>query len=100
MYKRQVLGNDKPIASVIGEIVPANEFYDYEAKYASEDSLLYIPARLNDDIMKNIQDTAVRAYYALGCEGMSRVDFFVRKSDNKILLNEVNTCLLYTSRCV
>ena len=92
-----VLGNDKPIASVVGEIVPANEFYDYEAKYSSEDSLLYIPARLNENIMQSIRLTAVKAYCALGCEGMSRVDFFVRKNDNKILLNEVNTIPGFTS---
>lgn len=92
-----VLGNEQPIASVIGEIVPANEFYDYEAKYANAESLLYIPARIDEALQEQIRRTAVKAYRALDCAGLSRVDFFVRKSDNAILLNEINTMPGFTS---
>lgn len=92
-----VLGNDKPIASVIGEILPANEFYDYEAKYIAEDSKLCIPADLPEDLSEKIRTLAIRAYKALGCTGLSRVDFFVRRSDNEILFNEINTLPGFTS---
>ena len=85
-----VLGNEDPIASVVGEIVPVSEFYDYNAKYV-DDSKLYIPARLPEEISEAIRTQAIRAYRYLGCRGLSRVDFFVRRSDNAILLNELNT---------
>lgn len=85
-----VLGNSNPIASVLGEIKPANEFYDYEAKYISDDSTLCIPADLPADISDKIRAYAIKAYKALGCSGISRVDFFVRKSNGDILFNEIN----------
>lgn len=86
-----VLGNSQPIASVLGEIKPASEFYDYEAKYINNDSVLCIPADLPQSTADEIRAYAVKAYRALGCSGLSRVDFFVRKSDGKALFNEINT---------
>ena len=92
-----VLGNDKPIASVIGEILPANEFYDYEAKYINAASKLCIPADLPEELSEKIRTLAIKSYKALGCTGLSRVDFFVRRSDNAVLLNEINTLPGFTS---
>ncbi len=87
-----VLGNDDPIASTVGEVVPCNEFYDYEAKYMSGDSSeVIIPANLPADIIEQIRNYAVRAFKALDCSGLSRVDFFVRMGTNEILINEINT---------
>lgn len=86
-----VLGNSNPVASVLGEIKPASEFYDYEAKYVSNDSVLCIPASLPESTADEIRAYAVKAYIALGCSGLSRVDFFVQKSDGKVLFNEINT---------
>lgn len=91
-----VLGNETPIASVVGEIVPVNEFYDYEAKYVAE-SELHIPARISKEAAETVRRTAVQAYQALGCEGMARVDFFIRRSDGAVLLNEPNTIPGFTS---
>ena len=91
-----VLGNDEPIASVIGEVVPCNEFYDYDAKYLANESELHIPARLSDEMLKNVADAAIKAYRSLGCSGFTRVDFFVC-ADGKILLNEPNTIPGFTS---
>jgi len=90
-----VMGNSRPTASVLGEIVPCNEFYDYEAKYQA-DSETHIPARLSNEMTKLVQDTAVKAYIALGCRGLTRVDFFV-KADGSIVLNEPNTLPGFTS---
>lgn len=92
-----VLGNEEPIASLVGEIESCNDFYDYDAKYINEASKLYIPARIEQKISDEIRETAVRAYKALGCSGLARVDFFVRKGDNKVLLNEPNTIPGFTS---
>ena len=92
-----VLGNDEPIASVAGEVVPCNEFYDYEAKYLANESELIIPARLPENVLNNLRETAVRVYKILGCSGLTRVDFFVRSSDGAIMLNEPNTIPGFTS---
>ena len=92
-----VLGNEEPAASVVGEVVPCNEFYDYDAKYLANESELHIPARLPEEKLKAVQAQAIRAYRALGCEGFTRVDFFVRKSDGEIMLNEPNTIPGFTS---
>ncbi len=92
-----VLGNSKPIASVPGEILPANEFYDYEAKYYDDNSKLCIPAQLDEKTTDTLRTTAVKAFRLLGCSGLSRVDFFVRRSDNAVLLNELNTLPGFTS---
>ena len=90
-----VLGNDEPVAATPGEIAPCNDFYDYEAKYISGDSGLFIPARISEDMLKKVQKEAIRAYKALGCSGFSRVDFFV--NGEEIKLNEINTIPGFTS---
>ncbi len=93
-----VLGNDEPLASTVGEVVPCNEFYDYEAKYSSGDSsTIIIPARLPDEVIRKIRDYAVRAFKALDLAGLSRVDFFVHKDTGDIFINEVNTLPGFTS---
>lgn len=86
-----VLGNDDPIASVPGEIVPCAEFYDYEAKYILNDSKLMIPAELSKEQSDEIRALAVRAFKAIDCAGLSRVDFFVTHDEGKVLINEINT---------
>ena len=91
-----VLGNDEPFASTVGEIAPASEFYDFDAKYNDANSLLFIPARIENEIIEKIRETAVKAYRAIGCAGLSRVDFFVT-ADNRIMLNEINTLPGFTS---
>ena len=85
-----VLGNGTDlIASVPGQITPAEEFYDYDAKYKLGTSVLDIPAKITPEQTEELRETAKRAYYALGCSGSSRVDFFV--CDDGIILNEINT---------
>lgn len=86
-----VLGNDEPIASVCGEILPSREFYSYESKYLDGTSGLEIPAKLPRDVSEQIRAYAVRAYQLIDCAGMARVDFFVEKDTNKVYLNELNT---------
>ncbi len=92
-----VMGNENPVASLVGEVVPCNEFYDYDAKYLANESELHIPARLPEEKLKAIQQAAVNAYRALGCQGFTRVDFFVREDDGEIMLNEPNTIPGFTS---
>lgn len=91
-----VLGNENPIAATPGEIAPANDFYDYEAKYQNDNSLLFIPARIEPSQAEQIRTVAIKAYKAMGCSGLSRVDFFVTE-DGRILLNEINTLPGFTS---
>lgn len=86
-----VLGNDEPVASVCGEVLPSREFYSYESKYLDGTSGLLIPAPLPDEISECIREYAVRAYKAIDCAGMARVDFFVEKDTNNIYLNELNS---------
>ncbi len=88
-----VLGNDTPIASTVGEVVPCKEFYDYEAKYqAGDSSKVMIPAEnLNSETVEKIKEYAVRAFKCLDCAGLSRVDFFVHKNTGQIYINEINT---------
>jgi len=86
-----VLGNDEPVASVCGEVLPSREFYSYESKYIDGTSGYDIPAQLPDETTEMIRDYAVRAYKAIDCAGMARVDFFVEKDTNRIYLNELNT---------
>ena len=86
-----VLGNDSPEASVPGEVIPAKEFYDYEAKYKSEASKLLIPAALSEVKLDAIKEEAIRIYQILDCAGMARVDFLVDKETEDVYLNEVNT---------
>jgi D-alanine-D-alanine ligase len=92
-----VLGNDEPIASVAGEVVPCNEFYDYNAKYVDDDSELIIPADLSPDKLAEAQEMAVRAFRALDLAGLARVDFFLERGTERLLLNEVNTIPGFTS---
>jgi D-alanine-D-alanine ligase len=92
-----VLGNDQPVASVAGEIVPCNEFYDYNAKYVDDDSELIIPADLSPDKLAEMQEIAIRAFRALDLAGMARVDFFLEHGTERLLLNEVNTIPGFTS---
>jgi D-alanine-D-alanine ligase len=86
-----VLGNNEPIASVPGEVLPSREFYSYESKYIDGTSGLQIPAQLPDETAQQIREYAVRAYQAIDCAGMARVDFFVEKDTNRIYLNELNS---------
>ena len=86
-----VLGNNEPIASVPGEVLPSREFYSYESKYLDGTSGLQIPAELPAEIAEQIREYAVRAYKAIDCAGMARVDFFVEKDTNRIYLNELNS---------
>jgi len=86
-----VLGNDDPVASVCGEILPSREFYSYESKYVDGTSGLEIPAHLPNETADRIREYAVRAYKLIDCAGMARVDFFVEKDTNRIYLNELNT---------
>ncbi|HYI16997.1 MAG TPA: D-alanine--D-alanine ligase A, partial [Thermomicrobiales bacterium] len=92
-----VLGNDEPVASVVGEIVPAGEFYDYEAKYVDDDSELIVPAPIPAEVADEIRNVAVRAFRVLDCAGMARVDFLLDRETNHIYLNEVNTIPGFTS---
>lgn len=86
-----VLGNDYPTAGVPGEILPAKEFYDYEAKYEDAESRLLIPANMNNKELEEVKSLAIKIYSALDCAGLARVDFLVDKETNEIYLNEVNT---------
>ena len=86
-----VLGNRDARAMSVGQIKPANEFYDYEAKYENDNSELYIPAHISEETIEEVRRAAVRAYTVLGCSGLSRVDFFVTKKDNRVVFNEINT---------
>jgi D-alanine-D-alanine ligase len=92
-----VLGNDEPVASVPGEIVPGKEFYDYTAKYVDEGSQLIIPAKLTKAETKRVQDLAVAAFQAVDCSGLARVDFLMDPKTRKIYLNEINTMPGFTS---
>jgi len=86
-----VLGNDNPVASIPGEILPRHEFYSYEAKYLDEKgAVLEIPAKLPPEISQRIRQIAIKAFTVLCCEGMARVDFFL-KNDDEIIVNEINT---------
>ncbi len=87
-----VLGNDEPIPSVVGEILPSHEFYDYESKYFDDGkSKLIIPADVPEKVSEEIRTMAVEAYKAIDCSGLARVDFFIEKSTNKVYINELNT---------
>jgi D-alanine-D-alanine ligase len=95
-----VLGNDEPIASLPGEIVPlASEWYDYSAKYDEGGMELVVPPRIPEQTIRRVQELAVAAFVAADCEGMARVDFFVRP-DGEVLVNELNTIPGFTSTSV
>ncbi|KOA18382.1 D-alanine--D-alanine ligase [Clostridium homopropionicum DSM 5847] len=86
-----VLGNDEPMAAIPGEIIPANEFYDYEAKYSNAESKLLIPANLSEEKLEFIKNEAIKIYKILDCAGLSRVDFLIDKDTKEVYLNEINT---------
>lgn len=92
-----VLGNEHPEASIVGEIVPDRDFYDYDSKYSAESTTaLYIPAPITDMVADRVRDLALRMYRVMGCEGYARVDFFLTPGD-QVIANEVNTIPGFTS---
>ena len=92
-----VMGNENPMASVCGEIDSGADFYDYEAKYITDTSVAYVPARIPEDVAEQVREEAVKVYKALGCQGLSRVDFFVTFEGNRVVFNEINTLPGFTS---
>ena len=92
-----VLGNENPVASICGEIDSGAEFYDYDAKYVTDTSVAYIPARIPENVAEQVRDAAVKVYTAIGCRGLSRVDFFVTYAENRLVFNEINTLPGFTS---
>lgn len=92
-----VLGNENPKASCIGEVIAADEFYSYDAKYNNSESKTQIPADISEEISNKVRELAIKAYKALDCKGLSRVDFFVERGTEKIYINEINTMPGFTS---
>jgi D-alanine-D-alanine ligase len=94
-----VLGNREPVASLVGEIVANADWYDFEAKYAEGGMELVIPARLDEETTERVRQLAVESFVATDCEGMARVDFFVRP-DGEVIVNELNTIPGFTATSV
>ncbi len=92
-----VMGNLSPMASECGEIDSGADFYDYDAKYITDTSTAYIPARIPEDVAEQVREAAVKVYSAIGCRGLSRVDFFVTFDDHRVVFNEINTLPGFTS---
>jgi D-alanine-D-alanine ligase len=92
-----VLGNEHPIASLPGEVVPSGDFYDYSAKYLEDTAKLLVPAPLKPAQVKRVQQLAIAGFQACDCAGMARVDFFLEKKTGKILINEINTLPGFTA---
>ncbi len=92
-----ILGNDHPMASLPGEIITGHEFYDYEDKYVDTTSRTEVPARLPKKISERIQRDAVKAFRAIDGSGLARVDFFVERETNRVIINEINTMPGFTS---
>lgn len=93
-----VLGNDDPVASLPGEIIPGHEFYDYEAKYTDDSGTrLLIPADLEPEQIQTVQELAIRAFKAIDGSGMGRVDFFLQAADGQVIVNEINTIPGFTN---
>ena len=92
-----VMGNETPVASICGEIDSGAEFYDYDAKYVTDTSVAYIPARISEELAEQTRQNAIKIYSAMGCKGLSRVDFFVTRADDRIVFNEINTLPGFTS---
>ena len=86
-----ILGNEEVKASCVGEILPAEDFYSYDAKYKNDNSRVVINAEITKDQEKEIKEIAIKAFKALDCKGLARVDFFIDKKTEKIYLNEINT---------
>lgn len=92
-----VLGNYKPESSCVGEVIPAEEFYDFNAKYHNSASKIIIPAQIDEELSNEIRKMAIKAYEALDCKGLARIDFLVDKNTNKVYLSEINTMPGFTS---
>ena len=92
-----VMGNQNPVVSICGEIDSGAEFYDYDAKYNTDTSVAYIPARIPDSVAETVREQAVKIYKAIGCQGLSRVDFFVTHDAQRVVFNEINTLPGFTS---
>jgi len=92
-----VMGNESPVASECGEIDSGADFYDYDAKYVTDTSVAYIPARISDSVAEEVREAAVKIYTAIGCQGLSRVDFFVTYEGERVVFNEINTLPGFTS---
>lgn len=92
-----VIGNEEVEASCVGEILPAEDFYSYDAKYKNSQSRVVIPANIDKDLSEEIRNIAKKAFKAVDAKGLSRVDFFVEKETNKIYLNEINTLPGFTT---
>jgi D-alanine-D-alanine ligase len=92
-----ILGNEHPIASLPGEIITGHEFYDYEDKYVDTTSRTEVPAKLPKKIIDRIQREAIRAFQAVDGSGLARVDFFVERGTNRVIINEINTMPGFTS---
>lgn len=92
-----VLGNEEVVASCVGEIKPAEEFYSYDAKYKNEESRTEIPADISTEISDKIRKQAIKAFKAIDGKGLSRVDFFIERETNEIYINEINTMPGFTS---
>ncbi len=86
-----LLGNAHPRASLVGEVIPSNEFYDYDAKYVDGASNIQIPANLSEELQEAIRNTAIRAFLAVECEGMARADFLLQRDTDQFYLSELNT---------
>ena len=92
-----VMGNENPVASICGEIDSGVEFYDYNAKYVTDTSVAYIPARISEEVAEQVREQAVKLYKAIGAKGLSRVDFFVTFEGERVVFNEINTLPGFTS---
>ena len=92
-----VMGNSNPVASICGEIDSGAEFYDYDSKYITDTSTAYIPARISEEVEEQVREAAVKIYSAIGCQGLSRVDFFVTYEGERVVFNEINTLPGFTS---
>lgn len=92
-----VLGNENVIASCVGEIKAADEFYSYDAKYKNEESKTKIPANISEELSNEIRNEAIKAFKSIDGKGLSRVDFFIEDGTNKIYINEINTMPGFTS---
>ena len=86
-----VLGNEDVKATCVGEILPAEEFYTFDAKYKNAESRVVIPAEIPEDKQEEIKNLAIKAFQAVDGKGLARVDFFIRKKDNQVCINEINT---------
>ena len=93
-----VLGNEEPMASTVGEILPSGDFYDFESKYINGSTGLAIPAKnIDEEKIDEVRKNAIKAYTAIGCAGLARVDFFVEKETGEVYFNEINALPGFTS---